>query len=81
MISSSKKHIGRAFKKARKKLKLTCYDLAPYMGVDRWEIAKYSIGVKKIPEEILIKLFMGGIFLYVWGEEFKDCLDEKMKRK
>lgn len=64
----------RAFRIARKRLGLTCAQLAVKMNISRTEIMSYEIGAKQIPSETIVRLFEAGIFMYTWGNDIKDSL-------
>ena len=61
MQISEEKRVGRAFKDARKKLKLNRVELGEYLGVSKRDIFKYEIGKESVPSKTLTFLFLYGI--------------------
>ena len=58
---TEQKRLGRAFKSARKALKLNRVELGQYLGISKREVFKYEIGKITIPEKHLIFLFLYGL--------------------
>ncbi len=62
------RYVGQKFKEARRALNVSRYDLARKLGINKKDILRYEIGTLKIPEDILVDLFCGGIFAEMNGK-------------